>query len=332
MGKQRPIILMVVLFLLLIFAFFLSLNTGAATIKPVDVWQTLMGSGSDKNELILFEFRLPRIVIAILVGAALAVSGAILQAITKNEIAEPGIIGINAGASLAAVLFIFFLSGIDIGISSTYLLPISTLFGALLAAVLIYIFAWKGGISPVRLVLVGIAVNAGFNAILILFQLKMDPQDFDQAITWLSGSIWGTDWHYVLAVLPWLVILIPITMLKSSTLNIIQMGDEIASGLGIHMERERGIFLLIAVALAGAAVSVAGNIAFLGLVAPHLVRRLIGPKHQGLLPASALMGALILVVADMIGKNLLEPSEIPVGIVVSAIGAPYFIYLLIKTD
>ncbi|WP_226035532.1 FecCD family ABC transporter permease [Aquibacillus saliphilus] len=330
--KKRPWIFIVIVVTLIVIAFFFSLNTGASTMGPKDVIQTLLGNGTDKHQLILFEFRLPRIVIAILVGAGLAVSGAILQSITKNEIAESGILGINAGAGLAVVLFIFFFQTINLAISSNYLLPIAALFGAILAAVIIYLFAWKDGVSPVRLILVGIGVNAGFNAILIIFQLKMDPQDFTEAITWLSGSIWGTDWSYVLAILPWIIILIPLTMIKAPSLNILHMGDEIASSLGIHVEKERGLLLLIAVALAGASVSVAGNITFLGLIAPHLVRRIIGPKHQFLIPGSALMGALLLVVADIIGKNLLAPSEIPVGIVVSALGAPYFIYLLIKTN
>ncbi|WP_138420076.1 FecCD family ABC transporter permease [Aquibacillus sediminis] len=330
--KQKPLLFIGLLSISIVVLFFVSLQTGTAALSPLTAIQTLFGNGTEKDSLILFEFRLPRIVIAILVGAGLAVSGAILQAITKNEIAEPGIIGINAGAGLAVVLFIFFVKDIPFGFSSTYLLPVTALVGALTAAIAIYLFAWKDGISPVRLVLVGIAVNSGINALLIIFQLRMDPKDFDQAITWLSGSIWGADWTYVLAVLPWVILLIPLAILKASSLDILHNGDDIASGLGIHVERERGIFLLIAVGLAGASVSVAGNIAFLGLVSPHLVRRIIGPKHQMLIPASALMGALLLIVADMIGKNLMAPSEIPVGIVISALGAPYFIYLLIKTD
>ncbi|SDK27649.1 FecCD family ABC transporter permease [Sediminibacillus albus] len=332
--KNHPFLFMGTLFLFLVLAILVCLNTGAATITPGQVFQTFIGNGGEKNALILFEFRLPRIVIAILVGAGLAVSGAILQSITKNDIAEPGIVGINAGAGLAVVLFIFFFQGsiAELGGISTYFLPAAALAGALSAAILIYIFAWKQGIAPVRLILVGIGVNSGFNAILIIIQLKMDPQDFSQAITWLSGSIWGSDWSYVLAILPWIFVLIPLAFLKASSLDIIHMGDEVAAGLGIHVEKERAIMLLVAVALAGACVSVAGNIAFLGLVAPHLVRRIIGPKHQYLLPASALMGALLLLIADTVGKNLLAPSEIPVGIVVSALGAPYFIYLLLKTN
>ncbi|GGH84260.1 iron complex transport system permease protein [Pullulanibacillus pueri] len=332
--RRHPLLVMGVLFFLLIIAFLICLNTGVAKLTVTEAIRTLAGMGSDKDNLILFEFRLPRMVIALLVGAGLAVSGAVLQAITKNEMADPGILGINAGAGLAVILFIFFAhsSLTDIGTLSVYLMPVFALLGAILAATLIYIFAWKRGITPVRLVLVGIGVNAAFNAIIIIFQVKMNPEDFMQATIWLSGSIWGADWRFVLGILPWIILLIPVVLIKYRSLNVMNMGDKIATGLGVKVEKERMILLLLSVALAGACVAVAGNIAFLGLAVPHLARKLVGAEHQVTIPTAALLGALVLLLADMVSKNLMAPSEIPVGLVVSVIAAPYFIYLLMRSN
>ncbi|WP_438799894.1 FecCD family ABC transporter permease [Alkalicoccobacillus porphyridii] len=322
-----------ILVITIIVMFFVSLNLGLIRIAPMDVLRTLTGSGEERDALVLFQFRLPRMVIALLVGAGLAVSGAILQGVSQNGLADPGILGINAGAGLAVVLFIYFFQGslTGLGTLSIFIMPFFALVGAGTAALLIYTLAWKKGITPVRLILVGIGVNAAFGAALIIFQLKMNPRDFMQATIWIAGSIWGTNWKFVLAALPWIVILLPLALYKARFLNVLNLGDQVATNLGTRVERERRILLFISVALAGACVSVAGGIAFLGLVAPHIARRLVGPKHQVLIPASALIGSLILLVADILGRNLLQPSEIPVGIVVAVLGAPYFIYLLIKT-
>ncbi|MDL4842998.1 FecCD family ABC transporter permease [Aquibacillus rhizosphaerae] len=311
----------------------LNLNLGVVRIAPVDVFKTLTGSGNEQNSMILFHFRLPRMVIALLIGAAMAVSGAILQSVTHNDLADPGILGINSGAGFAVVLYIFYFQGNvpDIGALSVFLLPLASLVGSTIAAILIYTISWKNGVSPIRLILVGIGINSAFAALIIIFQLKMDPNDFMRATVWLSGNISGTDWTYVLAILPWMFILIPFAMYKASALNTLNLGDDIAKGLGTHVERERRILLFIAVALAGASVSVGGGIAFLGLVIPHLARKIVGVRHESFLPITALMGAFLLLAADTIGRNILSPSEIPVGLVVSVIGGSYFIYLLSKT-
>lgn len=331
--ERKPFIIMVSLSIMIVLLFFLSLNMGFIRMAPLDVIRTLIGSGTERDWLILFDFRLPRMVIALLIGAGLSISGAILQAVAKNDLADPGILGINTGAGFAVVLFIFFFQGstASLGTLSILIMPLAAFVGAAFAALAIYIIAWKNGVTPVRLILVGIGVNAAFGAALLIFQLKMDPRDFLQATIWLSGSIWGTNWKFVLAVLPWIVILIPYVLYKARYLNVLNLGDNVAAGLGLAVEKERRRLLFVAVALAGACVAVGGGIAFLGLVAPHLARRIVGPKHQAMLPTTALIGAFFMLLADMIGRNLLSPSEIPVGIVVSAIGAPYFIYLLMKS-
>ncbi|WP_373893133.1 FecCD family ABC transporter permease [Virgibacillus sp. CBA3643] len=318
---------------LLIIMFFISLRTGVIQISPGEVLQTLLNNGTDRQELVLFDFRLPGIVLALLIGAGLAVSGVILQGVTQNELADPGILGINTGAGLAVVLFLFFFrDSFDQASSlSIFMMPIFALIGAMGAALLIYVLAWKKGVNPIRLILVGIGVNAGFSAFLVIFQLQMDPQDFRQATVWLSGDIWNANWTFVLALLPWILILIPIALHKANALNVLNLGDEVASGLGSNVERERRLLLFIAVALAGASVAAGGGIAFLGLVVPHIARKIIGPLHQYIIPISTLIGALLLMAADTIGKNILAPTEIPVGIIVSILSAPYFIYLLMKT-
>ena len=310
----------------------ISLNLGVISISPMEIFRTLTGEGDSQNQMVLVHFRLPRMVIALLIGAAMAVSGAILQSVTQNDLADPGIIGINAGAGFSVILYIFFFQG-DMGGSdlSVFFMPIASLFGSTLAAVLIYAISWKNGVSPMRLVLVGIGINSAFSALIIIFQLKMDPKDFTRATVWLSGNISGTDWVYVLTLLPWVLILIPFAISKAGTLNTLHFGDEVAAGLGAAVERERRILLMIAVALAGVSVSVGGGIAFIGLVVPHLARKLVGSMHGALVPISALMGALLLLVADTVGRNILAPSEIPVGLVVSVIGGIYFLYLLMKS-
>lgn len=321
-----------ILLLAILAVFLVSLNMGTMKIPLAEVIEAFNGTGSEQNYTVLMHFRLPRMVIAILIGAGIAVSGAILQSVSRNALADPGILGINSGAGLAVVLYIFYFQGSSFssGIWSVYIMPFAALFGAFLAAFLIYSIAWKQGVTPIRLVLVGIGINAAFGALIIVFQLMMDPNNFMQATIWLSGSIWGASWEYVYAILPWILLLVPWAVYKSQNLNVLNLGDHTAAGLGVMVERERRTLLFISVALAGACVAVGGGIAFLGLVAPHLARKLVGPRHQGMLPVSALLGSLVLLVADMIGKNLMAPSEIPVGLVVSCLGAPYFIYLLIK--
>ncbi|MFA1821124.1 FecCD family ABC transporter permease [Virgibacillus oceani] len=332
--QQRFWLIFGVLIIAIIGFFFVSLSTGVISISPMEVIQTLMQNGTERQELILFDFRMPGIILALLIGAGLAVSGAILQGITQNGLADPGILGINTGAGFAIVLFLFFFQGVIPATSqlSAFILPFAALIGAFSAALLIYVIAWKKGVSPIRLVLVGIGVNAAFSALLTIVQLRMDPQDYRQVTIWLTGDIWNANWSFVISLLPWILILIPIAMKKAKSLNVFHLGDDVASGLGTRVELERGLLLLIAVALAGAAVAAGGAIAFLGLVVPHIVRKLVGPLHQYVIPISALLGAFILMLADIIAGNLLAPATIPVGIIVSIVSTPYFIYLLMKTN
>lgn len=319
--------------LLILIMIVVSINAGQIKIPVPDVLETLIGAGTEQNQLTIFQFRLPRIVMAILVGVGISISGAILQALSKNPLADPGILGINSGAGFAVVLYMFFFQETTFltGWLATFIMPIAALAGAFLAALLIYLISWKKGqVTPVRLLLVGIGINAAFGAGLIIFQMKMEPIDFMKAIVWLSGTIWGTNWTFVLAILPWLLLLIPIAFYKSRVLDVMTLGDPIAIGVGVPLERERRLLLLISVGLAGVCVAVGGGITFLGLIAPHIARRLVGAKHALVLPLTAALGGLLLLSADTLGRVIMAPMELPVGIVVSILGAPYFIYLLMK--
>ncbi|MDD5879907.1 MAG: iron ABC transporter permease, partial [Clostridiales bacterium] len=210
-----------------------------------------------------------------------------------------------------------------------FTMPIVALTGAIFAASLIYILAWNKGIKSSRLLLIGIGVNIAFTSLLTIFQLKFTTQEFNRVMAWTSGSIWGSNWKYVMAILPFILILMSLTVYKSRYLDALNLGDEVATGLGVEVEKERRKLLIYAVVLSGVATSVAGSIGFLGLVAPHIARRLVGPKHIKLIPTAALIGTLILLVGDTISRNIIAPMEIPVGIVVAIIGVPYFIYLML---
>ncbi|MDQ0184232.1 iron ABC transporter permease [Cytobacillus sp. FSL W7-1323] len=333
--KQKWKVVVFFLTILLALLFIASLSFGASFISPVAIFNSVLSSTPGQYDLILFEFRLPRIVLAILIGIGMAVSGAILQSATQNGLADPGILGINSGAGFAVILFIFFTQGIrfESELLQLFILPIFALCGALLAAFLIYIFSWKksSGVTPIRLILVGIGINAAFSALIIILQLKMDPRSFTQATVWLSGNISGVSWSYTYALLPWLIVLLPIVLFKARYLNVLTLGDAMSTGLGVNVNRQRKWLLILAVGLAGSCVAVGGGISFLGLVAPQLAKKLVGPRNEILLPVSALVGAVLLLFSDLVSRTILAPSEIPIGLVVSAIGAPYFIYLLIKS-
>ncbi|MGL4109090.1 FecCD family ABC transporter permease [Clostridium sp. LP20] len=332
--KNRKFIYTVGILVALIFITFLvSLNLGSFSIGPLDVIKTLIGQGTRSQELVIFDLRLPRIVIALLIGTALATAGTLLQGVTKNDLADSGILGINSGAALFVVVYIYLMNGnVYEGISNLtiYTMPIVALAGALFGGFLIYILAWKNGISSSRLILIGIGINVAFTSILTIFQLRFTTQEFNRVMAWTQGSIWGANWKYVLAIAPFIVGFMALTIYKSRYIDTLNLGDEVATGLGINVEKERRKLIIYAVILAGVATSVAGSISFLGLVAPHIARKLVGPKHKKLIPIAALIGTLILLVGDTISRNLLAPIEIPVGIVVAIIGVPYFIYLMLS--
>ncbi|MDM5332069.1 iron ABC transporter permease [Ureibacillus composti] len=328
LKKQR--LLLILFSVLILLTVVIGMGIGDAPLSYNRLIPTLLGQGTFKEEFVLFSIRLPRLIVTLLAGMALALSGAILQGITRNDLADPGIIGINSGAGIAVAIAFLFIP-IELG-SFVYFIPIVAFIGALLTAILIYLFSYSKttGLSPVRLVLVGIGFSSALSGAMIVIISSAEREKVDFIANWLAGNIWGADWPFIWAILPWLIFLIPFTLYKAHRLNLLGLSEPVAIGVGLSIEKERIVLLLTAVALAASAVSVTGGISFIGLLAPHIAKALVGPRNQLFIPIAILLGGWILVFADTIGHNLIEPNGIPAGIMVAFIGAPYFIYLLLK--
>ncbi|CAA4110031.1 TPA: iron ABC transporter permease [Staphylococcus aureus] len=330
-NKRRQLIALAVFSILLFLGCTWSITSGEYNIPVERFFKTLIGQGDAIDELILLDFRLPRMMITILAGAALSISGAIVQSVTKNPIAEPGILGINAGGGFAIALFIAI--GKINADNFVYVLPLISILGGITTALIIFIFSFNKneGVTPASMVLIGVGLQTALYGGSITIMSKFDDKQSDFIAAWFAGNIWGDEWPFVIAFLPWVLIIIPYLLFKSNTLNIIHTGDNIARGLGVRLSRERLILFFIAVMLSSAAVAVAGSILFIGLMGPHIAKRIVGPRHQLFLPIAILVGACLLVIADTIGKIVLQPGGVPAGIVVAIIGAPYFLYLMYKT-
>ena len=328
--RRRQRLIFLLLSLLLLSTIVVGIGLGPASLSYDRLLPTLLGQGSFKEDFVLFSLRLPRIVITLLAGMALALSGSILQGITRNELADPGIIGINTGAGVAVAIFFLYFP-VDVG-SFIYGLPVAAFLGALVTAVAIYALSYdrNRGLQPIRLILTGVGFSMALSGIMVILISSTKREKVDFIAKWLAGNIWGTDWTFVYALLPWLIILIPFTLYKANKLNLLALNEPVAIGVGVSIEKERIQLLLTAVALAASAVSVTGGISFIGLMAPHIARALVGPRHQWFLPIALLIGGWLLVLADTIGRNIAGPDGVPAGIVVALIGAPYFIYLLLK--
>jgi iron complex transport system permease protein len=308
-------------------AIVLNVGRGEYPIAVLDIVKTLIGidTGNPDHAFVIHTLRLPRTLVALMVGMALALSGTIFQGLTRNPLADPSIIGTNAGASLAAVAVIVLFPAAPV-----YALPFSAFAGALVMSMLIYGLAWNRGSSSILLILLGIGLSAIASACTSLLITFGSIYDVSAALVWLAGSVYGRTWEQVFALLPWLLVFVPMALGLARHLNVLNLGDEIAKGLGSRVEWQRGLLVTVAVALAGSAVATAGAIGFVGLIAPHLGRQLVGNRHEGLLPISALIGGVLVVLADWVGRSLFAPIELPCGVITAAIGAPFFLYLLIR--
>ncbi|SMQ72109.1 iron complex transport system permease protein [Bacillus sp. OV166] len=328
LKKQR--LLLSILLVLILISSIIAMGLGYSSLSYDRLIPTLLGHGKFKEDFVLFSIRLPRMIITLLAGMALALSGSILQGITRNDLADPGIIGINSGAGVAITVFFLFFP-IEAG-SFIYVLPLVAFCGAILTAALIYLFSYKRstGMQPVRLVLVGIGFSMALSGVMIVLISSAEREKVDFIAKWLAGNIWGTDWPFIWSFLPWLLILIPYTLFKANRLNLLGLSEPVAICVGVSIEKERIVLLVTAVALAASAVSVTGGTSFIGLMAPHIAKALVGPRNQLFIPLAILIGGWLLLIADTIGRNLIEPNGIPAGIMVALIGAPYFMYLLLK--
>lgn len=298
-----------------------SLAKGALYITPEQVWQIMLTSASDAKGQVIWNIRLPRTLVGALVGMNLALAGAILQAVMRNPLADPHIIGISSGAGLAGVAVMILFPSME------YLITPIAFVGAMLAAVIIYILAWKGGIRPVRIILAGVAVSAflgsGISALMIFYSDRVHG-----ALMWMVGGLSARSWPHLEIILPYTLIGGVLAFLGATRLNVLQLGDDMARGLGLNVEGTRIVMTAIAALLAASAVSVAGLLGFVGLVVPHAARLLIGSDFRYLLPASALLGIAVVTASDMLARTVLAPVELPVGIIMAFVGAPFFLYLL----
>lgn len=331
-SKGRQTALLAGALLLLFIAITWSITSGEYKMTLGAYFRTLFGGGDDLDRLIFIEFRMPRIAITMLAGMALSLSGAIIQSITKNPLAEPGILGINAGGGLAIAILIIL--GQANPNTFVYVLPIVSVIGGMLTAFAIFIVSYdrSRGIDPPSMVLIGVGFSTVLTGASFMIVKKFNEDQAEFISSWLAGRIWGDEWAFVIAFLPWILILVPFLLSKANVLDILTMHDDTAKGLGVPMDRERIMLLVAAVILSSATVAVAGAISFIGLMAPHIARRLSGPRHHLFMPLALLIGAILLVVADTAGQAILTKATIPAGIVVAVIGAPYFLFLMSRKD
>ncbi|OPH59374.1 iron-dicitrate transporter subunit FecD [Paenibacillus ferrarius] len=322
-GVWRRALPLVIAFATMLMLALIYAHVGAVRIPYGDVWAGLTDA-KHPSYFIIHQVRLPRLLVGILAGFGLAVGGAILQGIVRNPLASPDVIGITKGAGFmaAAVIFLF-------PKSPSYLLPIAAFAGAVLAFLLLLMLSRRLTLRPSSLALVGVAIGTVFQAG-TQYLIVRHPSDINMALLWLSGSLWSRSWHDVYSLLPWIAVLLPIVWASYAKLNVFQLGDDITASLGLHIARQRFWLLLLAVALAGISVSAVGAIGFIGLIAPHIARSIVGGRHQWLIPLAALIGADLMLLGDLLGRVIIIPREVPVGIMTAVIGAPYFLYLLRK--
>jgi iron complex transport system permease protein len=300
----------------------IGIAVGPVYISPATVWDALLGRAEGTSSVIVNDIRLPRVLVGAMVGASLAMSGAILQGVTRNPLADPHIFGISGGAGVVAVAAIVFFPGLPLGVVQ----PLAFL-GGLTAGGLAYVMAWRGGASPARLALAGIAVTSMLTAVTsaILVTSSFSAQI---GLRWLIGGLLGRNWEDFRLLVPYFVVGSTIAVLMARQLNVIALGDEIATSLGQRVERTRLLLTATAALLASSAVSIAGLVGFVGLIVPHLVRLVAGNDYRFIVPTSALFGAVLLTLADTVARTAFDPRELPVGVVTAIMGGPVFILLV----
>ena len=312
------------LLLLCAVAFFASVYLGTLKLTFSEVLAAMDGDASGLHHQIIWNIRLPRTLVAAVVGMCLALSGCLLQGVMRNPLAAPHLIGVSAGAGLAGVIIL-------IVVPNTYhLLTPATFLGALTTTVLIYLLAWQQGLKPIRLILAGVAVSSFLGAWITALMLFF-PDRVHSVLGFMVGGLAARTWKHLDIVLPYAIIGFILVNIFARRLNLLMLGDDAARSLGMHVERTRLALIAVAALLAASAVSVAGLLGFVGLMVPHMTRMVIGSDHRYLLPGCALMGAALLMACDTVARVALDPVEVPVGVIMAMLGAPFFLYLL-RTD
>ncbi|MGY1601366.1 FecCD family ABC transporter permease [Geodermatophilus sp. SYSU D00815] len=328
--RWRAVAVPLVTLALLVLLAALSLGRGDYPVPVTDVLRTLVGLGDDGQRFIVVELRAPRIVVGVLVGLALGMSGALFQTFSRNALASPDVLGITHGASLGAVAAIVIGGGASTAgsVLGAVGVPVAALVGAFVAGALLFALAWRAGINGYRLVLVGIALWAAFGALIDWLLTEAEIWDAAAAYVWLTGSLNARTWEQAAALAVSLAVLVPLALMTSRALGVLQFGDDAARGLGVRVTGAQAAVVLVAIGLTAAAVAAAGPIAFVALVVPQIAVRLTGGPRPPLL-ASGLLGAVLVVGADLIARTVL-PTALPVGILTAAIGAPYLLWLLVR--
>lgn len=329
---KRGIFVNVLLLVLIAVFAVISVNAGKMNVSPMEVFNVLLGNGTEQQNLIVFDFRLPRIVLAILVGIGMGAAGVVMQSLLRNDMASPGTLGISSGSGLFVLFFVVYIA--SAGASSFIALPLLAFVGGMMAAALIFLLSYRRGreLSPIGLILTGVALGSGYGALTTFLTLKLDDSQMDFMLRWLAGSLWGDDWRYIAILAPWILILLAYIFYKARMLNTLHLGNQTAEGLGLAVKPEFLGLSVAAVALSSGSVALGGSFFFIGLIAPHMARRLVGPDHKLLIPAASLAGGLIVILADTITRTMSLGGDVPTGIVITVISVPYFLYLLAKAN
>ena len=326
-GKQVSLLrvgtVLLALLILLAAACLVSMAVGSAGYSVPEILRAIFSEEKSAIKTIVINLRLPRIILAILIGASLAAAGALLQSVMRHPLADPGTIGVSAGAGTAATTILLLFPNL------TSSVPLFAFGGAALACVLIYMMAWKEGVDPTRIILSGVAINSVLGAYNSLLQL-LNSDSLEGVLAFMNGSLSGRSWSQVRLLSVYASIGLVLAFLCIKSANALQLGDEMAKSLGVKVSGSRVLLSGVAAFLAASTVSVAGMIGFVGLVVPHISRLLVGSDYKAMLPTSVVLGALVLLVADTVGRTIVPGMEIPVGIVMAVCGGPFFLYLLRK--
>lgn len=332
--RSGPWITVIALSILLFASICLAAAIGVVRVPYTDTMRIVIGrmlsfdlSDVRQYEAIIWSVRLPRVVTAGLVGWALGICGAAMQGFFRNPMASPGIVGLSSGASLGAVVTIF----LGLAAGNQWFLPLGAFVGGLLATGVVYVLATQGGrTDTATLLLAGVALSSFFSSLISLLYHFVDDGILRQVVFWLMGNLAGKRWEHVTVLTPFVFLGSFCLWLFAKDLNMMLLGDDEARSMGVQLERTKRILIVLVSVVAGAGIAIAGMIGFVGLIVPHMLRRIIGPDHRWLLPTSALGGAILLILSDLVARTVFAPVELRPGIVTSLLGVPFFLYLLFK--
>lgn len=322
-GLLRVSGVMLLLLVILAALAVVSVAIGSAGYSVPEILKAVVSPDQSPIKIIVLSLRLPRMILAILIGASLAASGALLQSVMRNPLADPGTIGVSAGAGTAATTILLLFPSLSASV------PVFAFGGAALACVLIYVMAWKDGVDPTRIILSGVAINSVLGAYNSLLQL-LNSDSLQGVLAFMNGSLSGKSWYQVKILAVYAIIGLILSFFCIRSANTLQLGDEMAKSLGLKVNASRVFLSAVSAFLAAATVSVAGMIGFVGLVVPHIARLLVGSNYKSMLPVSIVLGAVVLLAADTVGRTIVPGMEIPVGIIMSVCGGPFFLYMLRK--